>query len=296
VAVLAAALARAARPEWRAAQSRQGASLGIVQFETCEGEVDRCLTCHPKASAAKGHAPSLAGHPPEKIGCGACHGGTPRGLTAKAAHAAPGTLGRDPRLKGAHLQASCAKCHAPGDGPGMEHLVRGATIFAELGCAVCHPLQGGGRGGWDFGPDLRAIGRRSPQSLEQALFEPTRRLKGSSMPSFAHAFEGDKGSLEDLVVFLESLALPRPGADCSARGKSAALVALSCADCHAGEGGRASGRLVHRCLYIQARKGSLACASCHTQGIPAAGASGGSCPFVAEQRGACAACHDDFRE
>lgn len=291
-AVVAAALARAARPEWRQAQERAGAGRGIAQFSTCEGEVDRCLTCHPKSALAGGHSMSLSRHRPEVMGCGACHGGAPRALTARAAHAAPGTDRPDPRMKGAHLQASCAKCHVPGDRPGMEHLTRGAGLFLELGCAVCHPLAGGGRGGWDFGPDLRGIGRRSPASLEIAILEPARRQKGSTMPSFAHAFAADPGSLEDLLVFLESLALPpAEQGHCSARAKSAALAELPCAACHAGSGGKAGGRLRHRCAYIEARKDSLACESCHPGAVPAAGPRGEACPFVEEQRGACAACH-----
>ncbi len=291
-AVIGVALARAARPEWRLVQERAGAGRGIAQVETCQGQVDRCLTCHPKAGLAGGHSLSLARHPPERMGCGACHGGSPRALTAHAAHAAPGTDRPDPRLKGPHLQASCAQCHVPGDRPGMEHLARGAALFTELGCAVCHPLQGNGRGGWDFGPDLRAIGRKSPAYLEIALLEPSRRQKGSTMPSFAHTFAADPGSLEDLLVFLESLALPTADrGDCSARAKRAALAELPCASCHAGPAGKASGRLGHRCVYIEAHKDSLACASCHAEAVPTPGELGGACPFVEEQRGACAACH-----
>lgn len=296
-AVVAGALARAARPEWRQVQERAGAAPGIVQLTTCEGEVDRCLTCHPRAALAGGHSPPLGRHRPEVMGCGACHGGAPRALAARAAHAAPGTDRPDPRLEGAHLQASCAKCHVPGDRPGMEHLTRGAGLFTELGCAVCHPLSGGGLGGGDFGPDLRAAGRKSPAALELALFEPTRRQPGSTMPSFAHAFAADRASLEDLLVFLESLPLPLAEAGvCSVRAKSASMVGLPCATCHAGAGGKASGRLRHRCLYIQSRKESLACGSCHAQGVPSGGAAAGACPFIEEQRGACAACHGQGAE
>ena len=300
------AAVRALRPPWRGIQEGfriQGAGssalpLGIQQQVGCTGERDRCTTCHlgienpdlgglavPRPYRA--HSVSLAAHPPSEIGCTACHGGVGRALDAAVAHSRPGSTERDPRMASPHLQASCAACHVPGDGPGMEHLVRGATEFLELGCGMCHPLGGGGRGGWDFGPDLRTIGRRSLAYLKSSVTEPAANFAESTMPSFAHTFEADAEALADLLLYLQSLVLPRPGS-CNLRRRSDPLVTRACQECHAGAGGAAVGRFTHRCLYLLERGDALACRSCHTA-IPD---SAKDCPLVNSHRGNCGVCHD----
>ena len=309
---LAIAGARAARPAWKRQQSdfvalgavAKDRELGIAQSAACTGEVDRCETCHlaerrqdlaekKLAEPFSPHSLPLKGHDARSVGCSDCHGGTPRALEAAVAHAFPGGFAADPMLVQPHIQASCARCHVPGDAPGMERLVHGARLFGELGCGICHPLSGQGRGGWDFGPDLRAGGRRSLVYLETSLTDPAANFPESTMPSFASFASSNKAGFTDLMVFLESLELPRTRA-CSVRERSAQLARLSCASCHAGPAGKASGRLAHRCLYIKERREQLACAGCHPEAIPAVGASGGTCPVEHEHRGACAACHDDL--
>lgn len=312
LATLAAAGVQAGRPGWKKHQADFRAlgavpadrSLGIVQAETCTDQVDRCATCHLGAErrdlAGQGVAAPLGAHPfpldahaSRSVGCADCHGGSARALDAAVAHAFPGDAARDPMMREPHIQASCVRCHVPGDVQGMERLVHGSRVFAEWGCGICHPLSGGGRGGWDFGPDLRAGGRKSVAYLETSLTEPAANFPESTMPSFATVAKADEAAFTDLVIFLQSLELSR-ASTCSLRERSARLAAMPCASCHAGPAGQASGRLQHRCLYLAERKDQLACAGCHPQAIPAAGAGAGVCPVEREHRGACAACHDDF--
>jgi hypothetical protein len=300
---------RSAGPAWEVFQERYrdlaglppDRPLGIEQLNACTGEVDRCTTCHlgvlrpdllePQVPLPlRAHPPGLDKHPPHQMGCSACHGGTGRALEQVAAHGFPGSREVDVFHRQPHLQAACARCHVPGDSPGMETLVRGANLYLELGCQMCHPLTGDGRGGWDFGPDLRASGRRSVKFLRTSLVDPSANFAQSTMPSFAVTFENEPAALEDLVVFLESLVLPR-AIGCDLRQRSTALVRLPCASCHAA-GGKAGGRFAHRCTYILQRSDQLSCASCHPQGVPAPGPQGERCPVLVEQRKACAACHD----
>ncbi len=276
---------------------------GLIQIQACTGDVDRCTTCHrgiENQSPAgvtyplplRTHSVSLTGHPTDQVGCSACHGGTGRALIPSVAHAAPGTDTTDPLQTSPHMQASCARCHVPGDGKGMERLTKGVERFLTLGCNGCHPLSGEGRGGWDFGPDLRAIGRRSLTYLEQSLVEPTANFQGSTMPSFRHTFAGDREALTDLQIFLESLVLPRP-TTCSLRGRSTALVEAPCISCHAGPAGKAGGAFRHRCVYIvDWYRDELRCGRCHMSGVPEAGERR-ECPFVGEHRKACVACHEE---
>jgi len=308
-AALAVAAARAWSPEWRAHQQAYRAlglagdegALGLQQGADCLGEVERCATCHlgarrPELMGRALPAP-LGAHPagllerhPPRVGCTDCHGGVGRALSARAAHAMPDGETREPQLRGPHQQARCARCHLPSAALGMPRVVAGAELYLELGCAICHPLAPGGRGGYDFGPDLRALGRRTPRALEQSLLEPAANFPESSMPSFRPTFEDQPGALVDLVIFLEVLGLEGGGA-CGLQANSAALAAGPCATCHAGPGGRAGGRFSHRCDFLRARAGELACARCHPAEIPAAGPGGGECPAVRVHRDACGLCH-----
>lgn len=302
LAAFAFAAVRALRPEWKAYPRAFGSQPAIVQATTCTGAVDRCETCHLGAQRADRASETVAlplracsgplrAHTARGVGCGDCHGGNGRALEAAVAHAFPGTASRDAMLREPHIEASCARCHVPGDQIGMEHLVRGEKLFAELGCAMCHPLSGDGRGGWDFGPDLRSTGRKSGTYLETSLKDPAADFPGSTMPSFAMLASSDKAAFTDLLVFLESLELSRAAA-CSVRERSAQLSQMPCTACHSGAGGKASGRLSHRCLYIRGHTRQLACSACHPEAIPEAGAGHGACPVEREHRAACAACHD----
>jgi hypothetical protein len=150
-------------------------------------------------------------------------------------------------------------------------------LYLGLGCMLCHPLTDGGKGGLDFGPDLTMIGRKGLDYLRTSLLEPTENFPGSTMPSFRLSLEGEPEATESLLIFLESLVLDRYP-DCGNRGKSRGLVGRPCATCHAGEEGRSSGRLKHRCTYILKGAAELRCRNCHSSGIPPTGEGDGYCP------------------
>lgn len=290
---------RALRPEWRQVQVGLSAlepdvdvEPGIHQVIDCSGSEDRCATCHPRT-----HQPHPPGPPcraDARLGCGTCHGGEPRALTARVAHALPGGSGTDPLMKAPHVQAACGRCHLPGAVAGTERLAAGAQRFLQLGCPVCHPLESGGKGGAAFGPNLRATGRLTLRYLTDSLVNPTANFAGSSMPSFERTLTDHPEVLTDLLIYLQALALePLPG--CAPAKGIAGLVDRPCADCHAGTGGRATGRLQHGCIYLKERVSGLNCAGCHPGDVPAAGSGNGFCPVVRQHRPACVACHPSSR-
>jgi len=298
---------REARTEWRETQAAFFDLTGDAQHATeifqdinCTGQTERCSTCHlgarrldldariPKVYRA--HPPSMMRHLERGTGCSTCHGGTGRALESVLAHALHGGRKRDPLLGQPYIQASCARCHLPGAREGMQRLVAGAESYLRLGCLICHPLGAGGRGSWDFGTDLRAGGRLSLAYLKMSLIDPAANFPGSTMPSFKNYFEDDPESLTDVLVFLLSLKIEGAG-NCSGESKQIAGVDNSCADCHAGAAGRASGRFVHKCVYIIKHKNLLTCAACHPREIPKPGRGGGRCPVVDRQRANCAVCH-----
>jgi hypothetical protein len=310
--VLVLVVIRTGQEPWRVLQERfvaldpggseDGNGLGIRQYYTCASEVDRCSTCHlgierkDLADASlplpfRAHGPGLGKHLPDRVGCGACHGGNVRALDPVVAHARPDRRARDPLMRRPHIQASCARCHVPGAKPGQERLEEGAWLYLGLGCMLCHPLQEGGRGGVDFGPDLTMIGRKDLDYLKASLIEPTANFPGSTMPSFRLALEKEPHATESLLIYLESLVLDRYPA-CGTREKSWSLVISPCATCHAGEAGRAGGRLKHGCTYLLKKSAELRCGNCHSSGIPQAGNGEGYCPLLKQHREACSACHD----
>ncbi|MFH0901997.1 MAG: hypothetical protein V2A73_15310 [Pseudomonadota bacterium] len=320
--VVALLLVLAARSNSRSLQvsRRNGGQIapaGIVEIRSCTGAVDRCASCHlvvgqagllsssgvAQEGAARQydlHPPAIAGHSQEEIGCSACHGGTGRSLRLGPAHSRPGTDTRDPLMREPHIQASCSRCHVPGDRAGSERLAGGAMRYLELGCQLCHPLTGEGRGGWDYGPDLRAIGRKSLVYLETSLLQPSANFPGSTMPSFQQALPPNSDALVDLIVFLQSLVLPRASAgDCGVRARSAALLEVGCPSCHGRPSGVAGGEWRHRCTYLGVRRDELRCQGCHANSTPAdpAGeaAMTAACPVIEAVRSDCAACHDGDR-
>ena len=73
---------------------------------------------------------------------------------------------------------------------------RGATVFADNGCAHCHTIR---QKGGDKGPDLSGVGRRLKEDQIR-----TQILKGGqTMPPFADILQ--KSETEDLVAYLRSL-------------------------------------------------------------------------------------------
>lgn len=123
---------------------------------------DRCITCHlgedpllaPTRETAYSDAPYAAkannlhrSHPIEKFACTVCHEGQGLATTVEAAHG-PIKHWERPLLKGAYLQASCAKCHTnlhdETSIPFASAWRRGETLFKELGCIGCHQVRGQG--------------------------------------------------------------------------------------------------------------------------------------------------------
>ena len=310
-AALAVAAVRSYRTPWRSLQERFTAETGtssqtvrgINQIRACNEEIDRCPTCHlgiENAALAgknvplpfRAHGPGIRGHLSERVGCSSCHGGTGRALDPDTAHARTGTEEVDSLMREPHIQASCARCHVPGSSKGQERLVQGALLYLGLGCSLCHPLGSGGRGGWDFGPDLKEIGRKSLDYLKTSLIDPEANFEGSTMPSFKHSLEKEPAATESLLIYLESLALER----CDNHRKDSEIrntVTGRCAVCHAGGSGRAGGRMSHKCVYIKERAEELKCSRCHSDGVPEKGAAKGFCPMVSQHRRSCVACHDE---
>lgn len=128
--------------------------------------VDRCITCHVgmdsftnptlvnnyKDNPHKSH-PALNGgagpdifqhHPFDKFGCTVCHGGQGLGTTVQGGHGDVHHWEK-PLMRGAYLQASCAKCHANFEKlPGAEKVALGRKLFKENGCIGCHAINGSG--------------------------------------------------------------------------------------------------------------------------------------------------------
>jgi cytochrome c oxidase cbb3-type subunit III len=63
---------------------------------------------------------------------------------------------------------------------------RGRDMYAKLGCASCHIIQGQGSG---LGPDLTTIGsRRGPEYLQRSVLDPGSVLPQGSLPIPARGF------------------------------------------------------------------------------------------------------------
>lgn len=124
--------------------------------------VDRCITCHvaqdpnvnPAGTSTYEDHPYMAkangihdSHPVEKFGCTVCHGGQGLATAVKAAHGEVEHWEK-PLMKGALLQASCAKCHSNAhDAAAMPYAAawrRGEQLFQEKGCIGCHQVRGEG--------------------------------------------------------------------------------------------------------------------------------------------------------
>jgi hypothetical protein len=309
LAVLATVWLQSTRSEWQKRQKTFFSLTGelrhsteILQSPNCTGRMERCATCHLGArrfdlqgknlpKVYRSHSRSMLGHLERGTGCVSCHGGSGRALDSRLSHALPGGDQPDPLLDQPYIQASCARCHIPGAREGMPRLVAGAESYLRLGCLICHPLASGGRGSWDFGPDLRATGRKSLAYLKTSLVDPAANFPGSTMPSFKNHFSDEPGELQDVLIFLLSLSIQDAG-DCSHGGKLVSGVGKPCADCHAGAAGKAGGRFAHGCVYIVEHKDELNCAACHPKQVPAPGMGGGLCPVVERHRANCAVCHE----
>lgn len=125
------------------------------------GRVDRCITCHVgmdefanptlktpfQEQPFTGH-PDVEGlvraHPFQKFGCTSCHSGQGIATTIPAAHGEVHHWEK-PMLRGALIQASCAKCHGNFETlKGAEVVAKGRHLFEEHGCFGCHSIRGFG--------------------------------------------------------------------------------------------------------------------------------------------------------
>jgi cytochrome c2 len=143
---------------------------------------DRCVTCH-QATAWKGFENAeepyrthptepLKGHPIEKFGCTACHGGQGWAVDTADAHGEVAhweepllsrALGQDYSLatdKGALIQMNCNVCHRyDRETKGASAINLAKRLVEEKGCRACHTINN--RGG-HIGPDLTRVGEKAP--------------------------------------------------------------------------------------------------------------------------------------
>ena len=256
----------------------------IVEQTSSRGEIERCVTCHGDWAAQPGH--------PEKVhigvaGCTDCHGGWGHAVRIPEAHHLTGAPEREPLLRSPYLQAGCVRCHVPGSVRGMEHVVAGAHLFLRLGCALCHRLSHESAESIGDGTDLRTLGQKSREYLEQSILQPDKDFPQSPMPSFADTFKHDPSALADVITYVLSLSLTPPRVQ--GRTQTSAGVTEQCGICHTAASPAGSGAFTHRCLYLQEEAAQLNCAACHAR--TAWPKNDRRCPVVTIRRNDCAACH-----
>jgi cytochrome c2 len=150
------------------------------------GHADRCVTCH-QAVSWKGFeaaeepfrthpAEPLKGHPVEKFGCTACHGGQGWAVDVGPAHG-PVEHWEEPLLgrqlgaeyslvdnKAALMQMNCNTCHRyDRETKGADFINIAKAIVNAKGCRACHVINS--RGG-TIGPDLTFVGDKAPEQYE----------------------------------------------------------------------------------------------------------------------------------
>jgi mono/diheme cytochrome c family protein len=223
--------------------------------------VDRCVSCHiginkvgfeeePQPYRTHPDRERLLGpHPPEKLGCTACHEG--QGAAVNSVEQAHGHVHfwEHPLLDRELIQARCAGCHA--SVAGIEHadrILAGQDLFEQLGCHGCHLVEGLG----DLpkvGPYLRRIGAKVDRSwLLRWVTHPQEYLPHTRMPSFLFSAEQGtavaayllRASAEESAEWLASHPEPA-GVDpadpvLTARGRTLTET-LGCRGCHAFQAG-----------------------------------------------------------
>lgn len=270
LALTAAAIVQASRPQWKSYQrafyalaaslendaaARQRLRSARVEIQQILlpglGRADRCPTCHLGVEdPGLGNAPhpfrthpDLGTHRIAKFGCTVCHGGQGFATEKDAAHG-PVANWLEPRLPQRYLRAACGRCHKEGEIPGAPEFTIARRIFWTRGCPGCHRLNGFGN---TIGPDLSDEARkeRTPEWLEQHFRDPRSVTPTSPMPDFQFS----RGEIEALTLFVLSLTTaPMAGYYLSVpmlptAGNGRLLFAgAGCLRCHAlgGAGGRAA--------------------------------------------------------
>ena len=190
-------------------------------------QADRCTTCHVGTirNLFRAGPPSLRrhpgfyleDHPPERFGCGPCHGGQPRATVARAAHGQTAHW-PVPLIPTEFLGGACGKCHREEELPFEPQLNDGRKLFAEAGCVACHDVEGL-RPAEKLGPDLSRIGNKVyPQWLRRWLKNPRDYLPRTRMPNFLLTEE----EIASIQSFLLSLPDSAPAAGHSANRTSSA--------------------------------------------------------------------------
>lgn len=191
-----------AAPEWRGYQSDFRALVakrfgdqraeqipaGLQQIWVKElDRVDRCTTCHQGIDwkglenaphPFKAHPQEiLKSHPVDQFGCTACHGGQGYATETESAHGRiehweEPLLGKQlsdlylVKDKKALMQVNCNACHRfDRETKGADFINEGKKIVQEKNCRACHAING--RGGV-IGPDLNAVGEKSPEQYDYA--------------------------------------------------------------------------------------------------------------------------------
>ncbi len=180
--------------------------LVVSQFG--EKRFDRCVTCHagydddnftdvPQPFTTH---PKIAGnHPFQSFGCTACHSGNGRGLSVEDGH---GTIKHwtKPLLKGAYIEAGCAKCHTAPYLAEMPIIRKGAELFKTKACYACHTVEGVSNG--KLGVELTTVGEKWPlEYLEESIVDP----KANNFESIMPRMEVNEDELVALTVYLASL-------------------------------------------------------------------------------------------
>ena len=100
-----------------------------------------------------------------------------------------------------YLAEGCINCHSQYVKPGSpDEVLWGPVQPIETLLSQRPPVFGNRR----QGPDLTNVGnRRSPSWIREHFLSPRSLVPGSSMPSYAHLFEDDRG--QNLVAYLSSL-------------------------------------------------------------------------------------------
>lgn len=243
--------------------------------------VDRCTTCHSGVEDPRmADQPQpytahpgvyLEKHDPAKFGCTVCHQGQGRATATDDAHGEVPHWDY-PRLKPAHVRASCTKCHSEGDLYGQDGLFiraqdgapseaialieRGRTLVQTSGCMGCHVVDGKGgslgrelsdtgnktRHDYDFSHLHHDAPRRVDTWLEEHFLAPAEVSPGSLMPAVGS--EEDAQALTAYVLSLRTKEAGRylyqsAGDSDSSERSGEELYSSYCSACH-GADGRAS--------------------------------------------------------